>query len=44
VTVYAAQEIQEETVEHLDDVITGAVGQSVALRLIAIPVSETSTP
>jgi len=44
VTVYAAQEIQEETVEHLDDVITAAVGQSVALRLIAIPVSETSTP
>ncbi len=44
VTVYAAQEIQEETVEHLDDALTQAVGQPVTLRLIAIPVSELRAP
>jgi uncharacterized hydrophobic protein (TIGR00271 family) len=44
VTVYASQDISEETVKHLDDVVTEAVDQPVALRLIAIPVSETQAP
>jgi APA family basic amino acid/polyamine antiporter len=44
VTVYAAQEIQQETVEHLDDVLAQAVGQPVTLRLTVIPVSEMEAP
>jgi APA family basic amino acid/polyamine antiporter len=40
VTVYAAQEIQQETVGHLNNIITQAVGQPVTLRLTIIPVSE----
>ena len=44
VTVYAAQEIEEGTVERLDDIIARAVGQPVSLRLIVIPVSEMMAP
>lgn len=40
VTVYAAQKVEEATVQHLDDVVTEGVGQSVELHLIAIPVSK----
>jgi len=44
VTVYAVQEVEEETAEHLDYVITEEIGRPVTLRLIAIPVSETTVP
>jgi uncharacterized hydrophobic protein (TIGR00271 family) len=44
VTVYATQEIEQETVEHLSDVIGQAVGQPVTLRLTVIPVSEMEAP
>ena len=44
VTVYAAQEIEETTVQHLDDVVTEGVGQPVMLHLIAIPVSKMVVP
>ncbi|TKJ30120.1 MAG: hypothetical protein CEE40_06220 [Chloroflexi bacterium B3_Chlor] len=44
VTVYAVQEVEEETAEHLDYVITEEIGRPVTLRLIAIPISETTVP
>jgi APA family basic amino acid/polyamine antiporter len=44
VTVYAAQEVEEGTLEHLDDAITEAVGQPVTLHVIAIPVSNLVVP
>jgi uncharacterized hydrophobic protein (TIGR00271 family) len=44
VTAYAAREIPDEAVKHLDDVVTEAVGEPVTLRLIAIPISETHVP
>jgi APA family basic amino acid/polyamine antiporter len=44
VIVYAAQEIDEATVEHLDGAVTEGVGQPVALDLIAIPVSKLVAP
>ncbi len=44
VTVYAGQEVNEETVAHLDDLITEAVGETIDLHLIAIPVSEIDSP
>lgn len=44
VTVYAVQEVSEETVAHLDDLVTQAVGDTVNLHLIAIPVSEIDSP
>ena len=44
VIVYAAQEIDEATVQHLDEVVTEGVGQPVALDVIAIPVSKLVAP
>jgi uncharacterized hydrophobic protein (TIGR00271 family) len=44
VTVYATQDVQETTVQHLDDVVTQGVGQPVTLNLIAIPVSKMVAP
>lgn len=44
VTVYAAQEIDESTVQHLAEVVTQGVGQPVTLQLIAIPVSKIVAP
>ena len=44
VTVYASQEIEQTTVQHLDDVVTQGVGQPVTLNLIAIPVSKMVVP
>jgi APA family basic amino acid/polyamine antiporter len=43
-TVYAAEEIDETTVQQLDDVVTQGVGQPVTLHLIAIPVSRMVAP
>ncbi len=44
VIVYAAQEIQGETVEYLKEAVTQAVDQPVILHLIAIPVSRMRVP
>lgn len=44
VTVYAAQELPEGSADRLASAISDEIGQDVSLRLIAIPVSETSAP
>jgi APA family basic amino acid/polyamine antiporter len=44
VTVYAAQPLEEGAAEHLNEAISQELGQPVSLRLIAIPVSETTVP
>jgi len=44
VTVYAARQLEEGTAEHLNEVIGQELDQPVTLRLIAIPVSETTVP
>jgi APA family basic amino acid/polyamine antiporter len=44
VIVYASQQIDEATVQHLDEVVTEGVGQPVTLNVIAIPVSKLVAP
>ncbi len=44
VTVYASSEIKETTVESLNEAISQELGQPITLRLIAIPVTETTVP
>ncbi len=44
VTVYATQEIKEATADHLQEAISQDLGRPITLRLIAIPVSETTVP
>jgi uncharacterized hydrophobic protein (TIGR00271 family) len=44
VIVYAAQQVDEATVQHLDEAVTEGVGRPVSLNVIAIPVSKLAAP